>query len=108
MVQAVCAPDTGEHRLVGHTRLLPMGQHTVDIQPHFQPLRFESQRVQVQGRDELGQLGESFNQMAISLQKAEQNRRSMTSHLPLPARACCKMSPRTSVAIPGRRIAVGG
>ena len=40
-----------------------------------------SQRVQVQGRDELGQLGESFNQMAISLQKAEQNRRSMTADI---------------------------
>lgn len=40
-----------------------------------------SQRVQVHGKDELGQLGASFNQMAGSLEKAEQNRRSMTADI---------------------------
>lgn len=40
-----------------------------------------SQRVRVQGNDELTTLGSTFNQMADSLQKAEQNRRAMTADI---------------------------
>ncbi len=39
------------------------------------------QRVQVRGRDELAELGQSFNLMAASLQQAEENRRSMTADI---------------------------
>lgn len=40
-----------------------------------------SQRVNVQGNDELATLGSTFNQMADSLQKAEQSRRAMTADI---------------------------
>jgi two-component system sensor histidine kinase BaeS len=40
-----------------------------------------SGRVQVHGSDELAVLGDSFNQMADSLQKAEDSRRAMTSDI---------------------------
>ena len=40
-----------------------------------------SQRVAVQGKDELGVLGTAFNQMANSLQKAAENRRAMTADI---------------------------
>lgn len=40
-----------------------------------------SQRVQVQGNDELARLGSTFNQMAGSLQNAEQSRRAMTADI---------------------------
>lgn len=40
-----------------------------------------SQRVIVRGRDEVSALGKAFNDMASSLQKAEQNRRLMTADI---------------------------
>jgi two-component system sensor histidine kinase BaeS len=40
-----------------------------------------SQRVVVQGKDELGVLGTAFNQMANSLQKAAESRRAMTADI---------------------------
>jgi len=40
-----------------------------------------SQRVKVQGSDELATLGNTFNQMADSLQNAEQSRRAMTADI---------------------------
>jgi signal transduction histidine kinase len=40
-----------------------------------------SQRVVVQGKDELGVLGATFNQMANSLQKAAESRRAMTADI---------------------------
>jgi two-component system sensor histidine kinase BaeS len=40
-----------------------------------------SQRVAVQGKDELGVLGTTFNQMANSLQKAAESRRAMTADI---------------------------
>lgn len=40
-----------------------------------------SQRVRVQGNDELATLGNTFNQMADSLQNAEQSRRAMTADI---------------------------
>jgi signal transduction histidine kinase len=40
-----------------------------------------SQRVGVQGRDELAILGASFNQMASSLEKAKESRRAMTADI---------------------------
>ncbi len=40
-----------------------------------------SQRVPVHGNDELAQLGRTFNQMAASLQNAEENRRAMTADI---------------------------
>ena len=40
-----------------------------------------TQRVQVKRKDELGTLGEAFNHMAASLQRAEQNRRAMTADI---------------------------
>jgi len=40
-----------------------------------------SQRVNVKGRDELALLGKTFNQMAASLQHAEESRRSMTADI---------------------------
>lgn len=40
-----------------------------------------SQRVAVQGKDELGVLGTAFNQMANSLQKAAESRRAMTADI---------------------------
>ncbi len=40
-----------------------------------------AQRVQVQGRDELASLGQAFNSMATSLEKAEQSRRAMTADI---------------------------
>jgi two-component system sensor histidine kinase BaeS len=40
-----------------------------------------NQRVPVQGNDELATLGHTFNQMAISLQQAEQSRRAMTADI---------------------------
>lgn len=40
-----------------------------------------SQRVRVSRRDELGMLGRAFNQMAESLERAEQNRRAMTADI---------------------------
>jgi len=38
-------------------------------------------RVQVRGKDELAQLGNTFNHMADSLQKAEQSRKNMTADI---------------------------
>jgi signal transduction histidine kinase len=40
-----------------------------------------SQRVQVRGDDEVAQLGRTFNQMADSLQRAENSRREMTADI---------------------------
>lgn len=40
-----------------------------------------SQRVPVRGNDEIGQLGKSFNQMADSLQDAQQARQAMTADI---------------------------
>lgn len=40
-----------------------------------------SQRVLVHSRDEMGVLGESFNHMAESLERAEQNRQAMTADI---------------------------
>jgi two-component system sensor histidine kinase BaeS len=40
-----------------------------------------SQRVAVHGKDELGMLGATFNQMADSLQKAAESRRAMTADI---------------------------
>ncbi len=40
-----------------------------------------SQRVNIQGDDELATLGETFNRMAASLQQAEQSRRAMTADI---------------------------
>lgn len=40
-----------------------------------------SQRVQVKGKDELADLGRTFNQMAESLQNAEKSRRAMTADI---------------------------
>jgi signal transduction histidine kinase len=40
-----------------------------------------SQRVQIHTRDEVGVLGESFNHMAESLERAEQNRQAMTADI---------------------------
>lgn len=40
-----------------------------------------SQRVKVNGKDEISQLAETFNQMAASLEKAEQTRRTMTADI---------------------------
>jgi signal transduction histidine kinase len=40
-----------------------------------------SQRVAVQGRDELATLGQTFNQMAEALQQAEETRRAMTADI---------------------------
>lgn len=40
-----------------------------------------SQRVEVKGKDELATLGNSFNGMAESLQRAEQNRQAMTADI---------------------------
>jgi signal transduction histidine kinase len=40
-----------------------------------------SQRVKPRGGDELGTLGKAFNQMAVSLQRAENNRRAMTADI---------------------------
>lgn len=40
-----------------------------------------SQRVDVQGNDEVATLGATFNRMAASLQQAEQSRRSMTADI---------------------------
>lgn len=40
-----------------------------------------SQRVEVKGKDEIALLAETFNQMAASLEKAEQTRRTMTADI---------------------------
>ncbi len=40
-----------------------------------------SQRVEAKGKDELATLGSSFNRMAESLQRAEQNRQAMTADI---------------------------
>lgn len=40
-----------------------------------------SQRVDVQGDDEIAALGQAFNQMAASLQQAEESRRAMTADI---------------------------
>ncbi len=40
-----------------------------------------SQRVRVRGKDELATLGDTFNQMAVSLQHAEESRRAMTADI---------------------------
>ncbi|HEX6304818.1 MAG TPA: ATP-binding protein [Anaerolineales bacterium] len=40
-----------------------------------------SQRVEVQGDDEIARLGDTFNRMAASLQQAERSRRSMTADI---------------------------
>jgi len=40
-----------------------------------------SNRVDVQGNDELATLGQTFNQMAIALEEAEQSRRGMTADI---------------------------
>jgi signal transduction histidine kinase len=40
-----------------------------------------SQRVEVQGNDELAALGKTFNQMATSLENAQESRRSMTTDI---------------------------
>jgi two-component system, OmpR family, sensor histidine kinase BaeS len=40
-----------------------------------------SQRVEAKGADELGELGRGFNRMAETLQRSEQNRRSMTADI---------------------------
>ncbi len=40
-----------------------------------------SQRVDERGKDELATLGQAFNHMAASLQRAEQNRRAMTADI---------------------------
>lgn len=39
------------------------------------------QRVQVSGRDEIGRLASTFNQMAASLQQAQQSRKAMTADI---------------------------